>query len=423
MFVASPLGGIVQAERPGGDGLSDQPGITEGDAVIITESTTVYDNSRQRRMSAGSYGEVIAGPEQYNDETWYKVDGNRIAYWVKADELKEVQDLSFGDAYAVREGTNGYRGEDQVRVPEGRAGQLINGPRMWEDDVWWQLQIQAEGEEYRVWVPDGTLGNYTQETDGPIPGPGDKVRVTRSSTVAYADGWGTVSSDRRGIISRDQIEYSGRTWVQVVSTTPEGQEYYWIVPQDLTITDESPFSTGDVADTDRVQTAWSGGNKTALDRGLRGELTGGPTPYKGQIWWKIRLQTDGKQAGYWVPQRDLSEAPDRSEAMDQFDEDTYVKVTETTTAYRNFGWKLVERGMAGNVTGSPFEYNGKVWFPVEVNGVERDKRYWVPSRDLKVASQEEGVYCGSASDDCGPRGPGASNDVGPGGGEGPGGAN
>jgi hypothetical protein len=61
--------------------------VSTGDTVVVTESTTAWQDGEQVTVEAGVTGTVVGGPQAFDGKSWYQIETSSGKYWIAEGAL------------------------------------------------------------------------------------------------------------------------------------------------------------------------------------------------------------------------------------------------------------------------------------------------------------------------------------------------
>jgi hypothetical protein len=283
--------GGQSSRQGGGAGHSSasaaKESFTKGSHVQMAERSTAYKNGQATAAGQGTSGEVVSGPDKYENRDWYKVDTKESGeMWLPEDALKQIEEAKQRAEQKKQEARE--RAEQKKQEARERAEQKKQEAKQRAQEAREKAeQRKQEAKERAEKARKRALEKFQD------------IEVSQSTT-AYKNGQATSAQPgMNGEIRSQPTQYQNKTWYEV-QTQNDGK--MWLPENALqNAAEESAFLKGEDVSIDKSTDAYHQGQPTQLDGGESGEVLSGPTDYKGSDWFKVGMGENGQRSKYWVP--------------------------------------------------------------------------------------------------------------------------
>jgi hypothetical protein len=151
--------------------------ISVGDHVETTSMTWAWRGEDRDLIYPAVTGEVLDGPREFRDTTWYEVDSTEGVLWIRASDLQALRrnpmarpsdetpwTFASGDTVTyVDQAYSVYRKDGpRARLEIGRQGTVVAGPRQYKREQ----RVLVDTSVGSYWVPSESLYKGTK---GAIP--------------------------------------------------------------------------------------------------------------------------------------------------------------------------------------------------------------------------------------------------------------
>jgi uncharacterized protein YkwD/uncharacterized protein YgiM (DUF1202 family) len=370
-----------------------------GDAVSVDKGTRTWRGGNETVIEVTLHGEVVAGPTEYNNSTWYEVTTHYGQYWVPEAGLSSSETpfttttaapVTFDRRDSVRISKRAvvWKGDRKTRLQTSLHGEIVAGPTEYEGKDWYKIKTNRD--VYWVSVVALTASEEEFTTTTALPAKyqlDDLVRLVRDRKAWIDNEKETVERGTRAQIVTRPTEHRGEYWYVL-----ETADARFSVPEHALEGYEPRYHIGDAVVLPNETRVWYDGRLVPLPAGTTGEVFAGPYENDGKIWYQLRAS----KGRIWVAQRHLAAHDGTTEAHNwtevEFTPGDGVKVTQEAIARRRGNQTTLPGGFSGTIYGGPVTYRGAPWYHVQSDGV----RYWIPAEILAPtgagnASLEQGT--------------------------------
>jgi hypothetical protein len=270
--------------------------------------------------------------------------------------------IELGDTVTVRNQTYAWEGNQRILIPAGLIGSAVGGPRTYGPLQWYLVSTKVG----KLWIPHRDL----LAGSGKAFHPGENVTVTQGDTGWQGSNEVSVPEGAYGTVVSKPHVYDKRRYYEVRT----GSGDIWI-PRGVLQEATDTLDQGDGATVERQARAWWAGDQITLHSGMGGTVSGGPTLYSDDRWY--RLQTG--IGPVWI--RDGSLEAGRESAITS---GRQVTITERTTAWEDGNRLFLDRGTTGTIAGSPAVYQEKLWYKLQTNTGD----VWVALRVVEPGAKD-----------------------------------
>jgi ribosomal protein L21E len=229
-----------------------------GDVVKTRfEAKTISENPGV--LKKGYSGEIVHGPEQYANESWYHVKGAYGRTWIRKYDLEMVTpkedkvttteptqaQISVGDVVETAYPTTVVRDVTHQNVPEGLVGRVVAGPDLHEGNMWFKVDLeQGNGGGMTFWAKAEALDivKDVKQSSGRSTATkftrGQLAKVAEESVAWESDDRLTVQQGTTGRIGEGPKAWNGTIWYSINT----GERVLWVPSETL-----KPATEGDRA--------------------------------------------------------------------------------------------------------------------------------------------------------------------------------